>query len=58
MMIYIELHVIVCLFFQIERAEFSCPSWFPVGAKSLIHRILDPNPDTVSIDVSQKETIK
>ncbi|EXC01171.1 CBL-interacting serine/threonine-protein kinase 8 [Morus notabilis] len=26
--------------------NFSCPSWFPVGAKSLIHRILDPNPET------------
>lgn len=34
---------------QIENAEFSCPSWFPVGAKSLIHKILDPNPETVSI---------
>ncbi|RVW65702.1 CBL-interacting serine/threonine-protein kinase 8 [Vitis vinifera] len=31
---------------EIERAEFSCPSWFPVGAKSLINRILDPNPET------------
>ncbi|KAL5190324.1 CBL-interacting serine/threonine-protein kinase 8 [Glycine soja] len=30
----------------IERAEFSCPPWFPVGAKLLIHRILDPNPET------------
>ncbi|KAG6786377.1 hypothetical protein POTOM_007977 [Populus tomentosa] len=30
----------------IDRAEFSCPSWFPVGAKSLIHRILDPKPET------------
>nr|QCH00484.1 CBL-interacting protein kinase 17 [Vitis amurensis] len=34
------------LYSKIERAEFSCPSWFPVGAKSLIHRILDPNPET------------
>ncbi|KAF8404758.1 hypothetical protein HHK36_009647 [Tetracentron sinense] len=33
----------------IEQGEFSCPSWFPLGAKSLIHRILDPNPETVSI---------
>ncbi|KAG5048641.1 hypothetical protein JHK85_009744 [Glycine max] len=33
---------------RIERAEFSCPPWFPVGAKLLIHRILDPNPETVS----------
>ncbi|MBA0775368.1 hypothetical protein Gotri_010520 [Gossypium trilobum] len=34
------------LYSKIERAEFSCPSWFPMGAKSLIHRILDPNPQT------------
>ncbi|PNY15860.1 CBL-interacting serine/threonine-protein kinase 8-like protein, partial [Trifolium pratense] len=29
----------------IDKAEFSCPAWFPVGAKSLIQRILDPNPE-------------
>ncbi|XP_028792489.1 CBL-interacting serine/threonine-protein kinase 8-like [Neltuma alba] len=34
------------LYSKIENAEFSCPSWFPVGAKALIHRILDPNPET------------
>ncbi|XP_062164232.1 CBL-interacting serine/threonine-protein kinase 8 [Alnus glutinosa] len=34
------------LYSKIEKAEFSCPSWFPVGTKSLIHRILDPNPQT------------
>ncbi|XP_050214720.1 CBL-interacting serine/threonine-protein kinase 8 isoform X1 [Mercurialis annua] len=34
------------LYSKIERAEFSCPSWFPVGAKSLIHKILDPKPAT------------
>ncbi|KAM7516922.1 hypothetical protein LguiA_006505 [Lonicera macranthoides] len=34
------------LYSKIDRAEFSCPTWFPVGAKSLIHRILDPNPET------------
>ncbi|KAK4560018.1 hypothetical protein RGQ29_008990 [Quercus rubra] len=34
------------LYSKIEKAEFSCPSWFPVAAKSLIHRILDPNPET------------
>ncbi|KAK1300420.1 CBL-interacting serine/threonine-protein kinase 8 [Acorus calamus] len=34
------------LYSKIEKAEFSCPSWLPVGAKSLISRILDPNPDT------------
>ncbi|KAM3358582.1 hypothetical protein P3S68_021515 [Capsicum galapagoense] len=33
---------------KIDKANFFCPSWFPVGAKSLIHRILDPNPQTVS----------
>ena len=38
----------ICFNLQIGRAEFSCPSWFPLGAKSLIHRILDPNPQTVS----------
>ncbi|KAF7830047.1 CBL-interacting serine/threonine-protein kinase 8 [Senna tora] len=31
---------------KIHRADFSCPPWFPVGAKSLIQRILDPNPAT------------
>ncbi|KAL5704741.1 cAMP-dependent protein kinase [Ranunculus cassubicifolius] len=34
------------LYSKIEKSEFSCPSWFPVGAKSLIHRMLDPNPQT------------
>ncbi|XP_076902821.1 CBL-interacting serine/threonine-protein kinase 8-like isoform X1 [Bidens hawaiensis] len=34
------------LYDKINKADFSCPSWFPVGAKSLIHRILDPNPET------------
>ncbi|KAG8632775.1 CBL-interacting serine/threonine-protein kinase 8 [Manihot esculenta] len=34
------------LYGKIENADFSCPSWFPVGAKSLIHRILDPKPET------------
>ncbi|KAK4778589.1 hypothetical protein SAY86_006117 [Trapa natans] len=34
------------LYTKIEHAEFSCPSWFPVEAKSLIRRILDPNPET------------
>ncbi|KAK7311724.1 hypothetical protein RJT34_10035 [Clitoria ternatea] len=34
------------LYSKIEKAEFSCPPWFPVGAKTLIHRILDPNPET------------
>ncbi|PKA59668.1 CBL-interacting protein kinase 8 [Apostasia shenzhenica] len=34
------------LYCKIEKAEFSCPSWFSIGAKSLIHRILDPNTDS------------
>lgn len=34
------------LYSKIETAEFSCPSWFPMGAKSLICKILDPNPET------------
>ncbi|KAL6184517.1 hypothetical protein ACLB2K_045918 [Fragaria x ananassa] len=34
------------LYSKIEKAQFSCPSWFPMGAKSLIHSILDPNPAT------------
>ncbi|KAL3636650.1 CBL-interacting serine/threonine-protein kinase 8 [Castilleja foliolosa] len=37
---------LMTLYGKIEGAQFSCPSWFPVGAKSLIHRILDPNPET------------
>ncbi|XP_043714216.1 CBL-interacting serine/threonine-protein kinase 8-like isoform X2 [Telopea speciosissima] len=34
------------LYSKIEKAEFSCPSWFSVEAKSLIHRILDPITET------------
>ncbi|KAJ4963355.1 hypothetical protein NE237_023294 [Protea cynaroides] len=34
------------LYSKIEKAEFSYPSWFSVGTKSMIHRILDPNPET------------
>ncbi|GFS44106.1 CBL-interacting protein kinase 8 [Actinidia rufa] len=34
------------LYSKVDKAEFSCPSWFPVGVKSLIHQILDPNPET------------
>ncbi|XP_009366377.2 LOW QUALITY PROTEIN: CBL-interacting serine/threonine-protein kinase 8 [Pyrus x bretschneideri] len=33
------------LYSKIEKADFTCPSWFPVGAKSLIHRILETNPE-------------
>ncbi|KAH9626561.1 hypothetical protein KSS87_005541 [Heliosperma pusillum] len=31
---------------EIENADFSFPSWFSTGAKSLIQRMLDPNPET------------
>ncbi|KAM1023403.1 hypothetical protein ACFX13_045005 [Malus domestica] len=33
------------LYSKIEKADFTCPFWFPVGAKSLIHRILETNPE-------------
>ncbi|KAL5222700.1 hypothetical protein ABZP36_027413 [Zizania latifolia] len=33
------------LYGKIESAEYSFPAWFPSGAKSLIHRTLDPSPD-------------
>ncbi|KAJ6796219.1 CBL-interacting protein kinase 24 [Iris pallida] len=32
------------LYRRITAADFSCPSWFSPSVKSLIHRILDPNP--------------
>ncbi|KAG5413849.1 hypothetical protein IGI04_001416 [Brassica rapa subsp. trilocularis] len=31
---------------DIDNADFSCPSYFALGAKALIRRILDPNPET------------
>lgn len=31
------------LYKKINAAEFSCPYWFSPGAKSIIHKILDPN---------------
>ncbi|KAJ4833219.1 CBL-interacting serine/threonine-protein kinase 8 [Turnera subulata] len=44
--LYIKVVNVLKRLLQIERADFSCPSWFPVGAKSLINRILDPKPET------------
>ncbi|XP_022144943.1 CBL-interacting serine/threonine-protein kinase 24 isoform X2 [Momordica charantia] len=32
------------LYKKINAAEYSCPYWFSSGAKSLIQKILDPNP--------------
>ncbi|XP_022756487.1 CBL-interacting serine/threonine-protein kinase 24-like isoform X2 [Durio zibethinus] len=37
------------LYKKINDAQFSCPFWFSSGPKSLIQKILDPNPITVSI---------
>ncbi|CAM6110093.1 unnamed protein product [Calypogeia fissa] len=37
---------LVTLYRKIHVAEFTCPAWFSGGAKSLITRILDPNPRT------------
>ncbi|KAK9697843.1 hypothetical protein RND81_08G065000 [Saponaria officinalis] len=34
------------LYRKINSATFSCPFWFSPGAKSLIDKILDPNPKT------------
>ncbi|KAH7849093.1 hypothetical protein Vadar_012866 [Vaccinium darrowii] len=34
------------LYKKIDTADFSCPFWFSPGATSLIHKILDPNPET------------
>ncbi|KAG6542743.1 hypothetical protein Mapa_015818 [Marchantia paleacea] len=37
---------LVTLYRKIHVAEFQCPPWFSTGARSLITRILDPNPQT------------
>ncbi|KAI4335713.1 hypothetical protein L6164_014333 [Bauhinia variegata] len=34
------------LYKRIKTSEFTCPFWFPAEAKTLIHKILDPNPKT------------
>ncbi|KAJ9688657.1 hypothetical protein PVL29_014355 [Vitis rotundifolia] len=34
------------LYKKINAADFSCPFWFSSGSKSLLCRILDPNPKT------------
>lgn len=36
------------LYDKIQRADFFCPAWFSPDAKSLISKILDPNPRTCS----------
>lgn len=43
------------LYKKVNAAEFSYPFWFPDNAKSLINRILDPNPKTrIGIDGVKK----
>ncbi|KAK1304276.1 CBL-interacting protein kinase 23 [Acorus calamus] len=37
---------LMSLYKKINKADFSCPSWFSTSAKKLIKRILDPNPST------------
>ncbi|KAF6156674.1 hypothetical protein GIB67_017810 [Kingdonia uniflora] len=42
---------------KVNAGEFSCPSWFSPGAKALICRILDPNPQTrIRIQGIKKES--
>lgn len=41
---------------KINAAEYSCPYWFSSGAKSLIQKILDPNPKTrIQIEEIRKD---
>lgn len=37
---------LMTLYRKIYRAEFTCPSWFSPGARKMILKILDPNPNT------------
>lgn len=44
------------LYRRINAAEFSCPFWFTPAAKSLLQRILDPNPKTrIQIEEIKKD---
>ncbi|GLT26207.1 hypothetical protein SLA2020_012890 [Shorea laevis] len=44
------------LYKKINAAEYSCPIWFSPGARSLIQKILDPNPQTrIQIDGIRKD---
>lgn len=36
---------IIALYKKIYRADFTCPKWFSPGARKLILRILEPNPN-------------
>jgi len=52
MVIYVIISQIIelCLFLNLQmfKADITCPSFFSPSVKSLIERILDPNPATVS----------
>ncbi|KAI5064970.1 hypothetical protein GOP47_0019665 [Adiantum capillus-veneris] len=37
---------LMTLYKKIHKADFTCPAWFSSGARKLILRILDPNPET------------
>eukprot|EP01018_Ginkgo_biloba_P025001 Gb_27821 [translate_table: standard] len=37
---------LMSLYRKINVAEFSCPPWFSPSAKSLVSKILDPDPQT------------
>ncbi|KAJ7978925.1 Non-specific serine/threonine protein kinase [Quillaja saponaria] len=44
------------LYKKINAADFSCPVWLSAGAKSLIHKVLDPNPKSrIGIKVIKKD---
>ncbi|GMJ07494.1 CBL-INTERACTING PROTEIN KINASE 24, SNF1-RELATED PROTEIN KINASE 3.11, SALT OVERLY SENSITIVE 2 [Hibiscus trionum] len=44
------------LYRKISAGQFSCPFWFSTGAKSLIQKILNPNPKTrIQIDGIKKD---
>ncbi|XP_021760794.1 CBL-interacting serine/threonine-protein kinase 24-like isoform X2 [Chenopodium quinoa] len=44
------------LYKKINSATFTCPFWFSLGAKSLIEKMLDPNPNTrISIEEIRNE---
>ncbi|PIA48782.1 hypothetical protein AQUCO_01300011v1 [Aquilegia coerulea] len=51
---------LIALYRKIDKAEFTCPSWFSSNAKKLISRILDPNPLTrITIpDILENEWFK
>ncbi|GAQ84395.1 SNF1-related protein kinase [Klebsormidium nitens] len=37
---------LMTLYKKIHRADFTCPSWFSLGVKAVLRKLLDPNPKT------------